>query len=51
MQLTLGHETGMAKQKMPFMAAQLPRPAADGLYLTIPVPYPHFGAYQISNIF
>ncbi len=38
-------------QKMPSMAARLPRPAADGLYLAIPIPYPHFGAYKISNTF
>ncbi len=38
-------------QKMPSMAARLPRPAADGLYLAIPIPYPHFGVYKISNVF
>ncbi len=38
-------------QKMPSMAARLPRPAADGLYLAIPIPYPHFSAYKISNAF
>ena len=28
-------------QKMPSMAARLPRPAADGLYLNLPIPCPY----------